>query len=590
MKNNIKKIWILMVLLILIEILICFNFINKNLDTNLYLRIFETINLISFSGIFILTLLLERNARNIIIEFYGLSFLSIAILQFIYLLMIDNKNIYLSIYFIENYINFMTVFLLLFPLLYFKKDQTERRVKVNNILLINILLLCFGIIGIISTNGISKTNKIDNIIINQSVFIYMKFSVLLMIILLFVLLSRNLYIRFSFKRNIYIFIILFSISLIFYQLSFEKLDILFINSKILKTISYIYIFYTIYINFAVEHYKNLKKLAVFSEEILSEKLNFQKSFSILTEFIYDNLSYIFDNIAFYYNINENLYELIAYKSIDENDIPLEKVLEIDLDKISKYKEIEVIQSYELPIIIQNNNTNQNALKIYSDKYLIAKIEKDDELLGLLLCKTNIKKLKLSKDIIENITIFKNFSKALIMQIERIEKIKNLSSVDPLTGLYNRRYFLKELVQESLNYERTALKFCIAYFDMDNLKPLNDIYGHAIGDKAIKIIANVLKRSIRKVDIPARFGGDEFAILFKSCSYEGIKNRIEKIIDEIEEISSRELPEKIYVSCGIAIYPDDSNNLDELMKIADNRMYEEKLKHKIERGEENNDKK
>lgn len=135
--------------------------------------------------------------------------------------------------------------------------------------------------------------------------------------------------------------------------------------------------------------------------------------------------------------------------------------------------------------------------------------------------------------------------------------------------------------ESLSCDRYGGKFCLAFFDMDNLKLLNDFYGHSMGDKAIRMIARAIKDNIRKTDVPARLGGDEFAVIFKNCSKEDIENRIENIKKLIEEESEKQLPKKIRVSCGVAVYPDDTKSLDELLKIADMRMYEEKLKNKGE---------
>lgn len=101
----------------------------------------------------------------------------------------------------------------------------------------------------------------------------------------------------------------------------------------------------------------------------------------------------------------------------------------------------------------------------------------------------------------------------------------------------------------------------------------------MGDKAIRMIGRIIRDNIRKTDIPARLGGDEFAVIFKNCSKEAIEDRINTIKQLIEKESEQQLPKKIKVSCGIAVYPDDTTSLDELLKIADLRMYEEKLKNK-----------
>lgn len=131
-------------------------------------------------------------------------------------------------------------------------------------------------------------------------------------------------------------------------------------------------------------------------------------------------------------------------------------------------------------------------------------------------------------------IFMNFFQVFFFQIERIEKIRNLFIEGEFIGFYNRRYFIKELILELIVVDRYKNKFCVVFFDMDNLKFLNDFYGYSVGDKVIRMIGRIIRDNIRKIDILVRFGGDEFVVIFKNCSKDVIEDRIKNIKELIEK--------------------------------------------------------
>ncbi len=150
----------------------------------------------------------------------------------------------------------------------------------------------------------------------------------------------------------------------------------------------------------------------------------------------------------------------------------------------------------------------------------------------------------------------------------------LAHTDPLTRLYNERYLtskLKELIC-------AGKPFCLLYLDLNKFKEVNDSYGHDVGDKLLTVVANRIQTSIRKEDYACRIGGDEFAVIidadYEDDFYEVLRERLKKAIEApfaVEEI--RILPT---VSCGYARYPYDERNMDKLIKIADQRMYREKM--------------
>ena len=163
----------------------------------------------------------------------------------------------------------------------------------------------------------------------------------------------------------------------------------------------------------------------------------------------------------------------------------------------------------------------------------------------------------------------------------IEKAKNKlgyqAEHDTLTGLPNRILFLDRLNQAIKLSNRNSVKSAVIFLDLDRFKDINDTFGHEMGDKVVKLLAERLEKQLRKVDTIARFGGDEFIILVES-----IKDMID--VSEIVEklITSMETPFVVdehslhlTLSAGISIFPDDGDNPEVLIRNADTAMYRAK---------------
>ncbi|MBZ4664621.1 MAG: diguanylate cyclase [Caloramator sp.] len=156
---------------------------------------------------------------------------------------------------------------------------------------------------------------------------------------------------------------------------------------------------------------------------------------------------------------------------------------------------------------------------------------------------------------------------------RHHKCSNCSKafIDAPTGLYNRNYW--EQISNGTIYHPGIKEYSLILIDIDSLKKINDTYGHLAGDKAIEIVGQAIKRSIRKEDLGIRYGGDEFIVLLfnqdRKAAYKVVK-RIRK------EISKRTIEENldIQISAGIACC-DYLSDLEEIVKMADKDMYREK---------------
>jgi len=167
-----------------------------------------------------------------------------------------------------------------------------------------------------------------------------------------------------------------------------------------------------------------------------------------------------------------------------------------------------------------------------------------------------------------------------------EELKKLARFDNLTGSCNRGYGLALLDRQLKLTKRNKTKILLAYLDVDNFKDINDSFGHEEGDKVLKEVVKLFKSTLREIDIICRMGGDEFLLIFPESSEEDsllIRKRIRKNLVKLNRELKR--PYKISFSIGFSCYnPDNPQSIDELIKIADKKMYEEKSSKNKKRRE------
>lgn len=182
---------------------------------------------------------------------------------------------------------------------------------------------------------------------------------------------------------------------------------------------------------------------------------------------------------------------------------------------------------------------------------------------------------LSNSLLQAYSNFKNSRE----RDDLLEENKNLSisaKIDELSKLLNRRGFF-EYGQKTINLSLSMDKEgCVFFCDLDGLKKINDNFGHDMGDSAIQLVAQVLKKVFRESDIVARLSGDEFGIIAPSFRLNNLENLRKKIAEENEKISrENNLPFILSLSMGCAEYGHDRSNLSEILSKADEKLYEEK---------------
>jgi diguanylate cyclase (GGDEF)-like protein len=151
---------------------------------------------------------------------------------------------------------------------------------------------------------------------------------------------------------------------------------------------------------------------------------------------------------------------------------------------------------------------------------------------------------------------------------------DMAVTDSLTGLYDRRYFMVKLQEEVLRAERCGKPLSVVMADLDRFKKINDTYGHDAGDRALQAIAKFFQKNIRDVDAVARYGGEEFVMLIPDADQSAAFSLAQRLRQELAKVNLDDLP-PITMSLGIAAYPSDGTDIDELIKKADAAMYEAK---------------
>lgn len=149
--------------------------------------------------------------------------------------------------------------------------------------------------------------------------------------------------------------------------------------------------------------------------------------------------------------------------------------------------------------------------------------------------------------------------------------------DPLTGLANRTLFVDRLKQAIQSARREQRHVALVMVDLDKFKPLNDVFGHAVGDTALKKFAARLAFGLRATDTAARLGGDEFAwVLTGFASRAAAERMVRKLLKGLKvRFSKAGKTVSLRASAGMALYPDDGGDVDRLMRVADKSLYSAK---------------
>ncbi len=221
----------------------------------------------------------------------------------------------------------------------------------------------------------------------------------------------------------------------------------------------------------------------------------------------------------------------------------------------------------------------------SDSFLSVPLKAGEEVLGVVNMTERSDANPFTEADVRPMTLLGEHAAQWIRFALRLQKAEEMCLVDPLTTLYNRRYFMSALAREIARSDRAGQVFSLAILDIDHFKSYNDAHGHQAGDELLRQVALVLQKSVRSADVVCRYGGEEFAIILprihengKLRKGEGVHfiERVRLIVSKFPFAGLKSQPGgQITVSAGVATFPDDGKSAEELIAAADEMLYQAK---------------
>ena len=172
----------------------------------------------------------------------------------------------------------------------------------------------------------------------------------------------------------------------------------------------------------------------------------------------------------------------------------------------------------------------------------------------------------------------NAAALALENLRLLEKTKELSVTDELTPLYNARFFHQMLERELKFVDRYRSVISIVFMDLDRFKPVNDTYGHLRGSRLLREVGFLLREAVRETDVPARYGGDEFVVVLPQTDEKGAQMIMERLQQAVEQhvfLQEEGINVRIGASAGAATYPGEAQSKEALIRLADERMYQDK---------------
>ncbi len=287
-----------------------------------------------------------------------------------------------------------------------------------------------------------------------------------------------------------------------------------------------------------------------------------------------------------YNEKENKFEIKYFKGYNGNNIAGMYTDNVDL----------WIRDSKLPVLIKDvEKETKIKIRRYSDffepKSIIASpIYFNNEVIGVLRIESELPYVYSNEElrILDYITDITSIAYDNLYYFKEVER---LAITDGLTGLYVHNYFISKLEDEINRFFIAHSKVSLIMVDVDDFKIYNDKYGHQFGDKVLKLVANIIKNSIRDIDFPARYGGDEFVIILPETDLKGAQLVASRLFDTMvhnetqifdDELKKNLKNDPLSVSIGVGTFKEKYKNLNRFISEVDKYLYKAKNtgKHKI----------
>lgn len=278
--------------------------------------------------------------------------------------------------------------------------------------------------------------------------------------------------------------------------------------------------------------------------------------------------------------NNNILHLLKHN----HPFPINKIVSLNQNPPSPM--VMAVKSKEL-ILISNIDTHKKPIirrsqRVFAENYktkncTIAPLICQDRVVGVLNLADKIGNNNFNPEDIALIELLSQLIGASVGNIKLFEKIQRQATIDGLTGLVNHKTFYEILEKELWRSRRYGGQISLIMLDIDNLKKINDTYGHRAGDKVIKEISRRIRQCIRQIDTAARYGGDEFAIILPNTPLSDAIVAAERMVDNVAHSPTTWKKEQILlsISVGLGQYDADTNPED-ITSRSDEALYTAKL--------------
>ncbi|HWP84259.1 MAG TPA: sensor domain-containing diguanylate cyclase, partial [Terriglobia bacterium] len=199
----------------------------------------------------------------------------------------------------------------------------------------------------------------------------------------------------------------------------------------------------------------------------------------------------------------------------------------------------------------------------------------EKVLGVIELINYVAEISLSEDDLFRLQALADYAAIAIENARYVQRIHELTITDDCTKLYNSRHLHSILEAEVYRSTRYHYEFSLIFIDLDYFKRVNDRYGHLMGSKLLSELGQLIKRHLRLIDFGFRYGGDEFVVLLPQTpkrSAINVARRLHRLIGRHSFLASEGLNVQLTASLGIASFPDDAQNKDDLIRLADQAMY------------------
>jgi diguanylate cyclase (GGDEF)-like protein len=416
--------------------------------------------------------------------------------------------------------------------------------------------------------------------------IHLEYGVILLYILVFVILYKHrTYFKDSIFENLVCFIIITIVSEIAFTFYKSVYDTYNLIGHLYKICAYFFLFKAIHLSGIVNHFYVLSEMGKMSAQLLADR----GTINTLLEIQMDKLKQLIpqaERIVVYAKEADDHYQAAfvwgKFSKLlpSHNTIFFQNIFQFLGPKIELYNKPQELIAKLNPgdytpgiALVWKEATQMLYIPLIAEEYFY----------GFILLYSFRHFHRFSEGDMEKAVVFQKFAILAIAQVKYRETIFRLSYEDGLTQLPNRRYFFEQITEAQYETARYGIPFTVIFFDMNDLKHINDIYGHAAGDAALRIIGQKLKNLVRKTDIVARLGGDEFGIILKHAPLEEGRKKIAELQEYFSCIELPDYHTSFSLATGGTTYPTEARTQEMLLRLADDRMYEHKRSMKEARN-------